>query len=86
VQSEFIYKSFIWVTGGSYLPFPRNYLEELIAEYMQLEEYFVITDLPRQKLGRGGREDEMKRVILLSAFSTRNESSLADIILQMALA
>jgi hypothetical protein len=37
-----------------YLPFPRNWLEELVAEYLQLEGYLVETGHPVQ-IGKGGR-------------------------------
>ena len=37
------------------MPFPRNWLEELIAEYVQLEEYCVETGHPVQTGKKGGR-------------------------------
>ena len=39
------------------MPFPRNWLEELVAEYLELEDYFVETGHPVQIGKRGGRRE-----------------------------
>jgi len=39
------------------LPFPLNWSEELVSEYLELEGYFVRTNLPIPTEDKGGRRD-----------------------------
>lgn len=41
----------------SYMPFPKNWMEELVAEYLQLEDYHVETGCPVPIKKRGGRAE-----------------------------